>query len=362
MKYLKTITSLLSLGFLAVMSLDSHGQTIANPGFDDYTGGGTGAGGQPKNGDLLSALTPASWGIVGTDGNLQIKEVAAGGLVAQSGGYYMGFFGTTSDTSGISQTITTTPGQRYELGYYLARQTTAGAPMIDIDVYDGTDFKGANLATTTTTIDWARFVWEKHTTTFTATSETTTLRFLENTTSPTSGVDPFVDTVTIAPIAFEFFEITSFVRTADSATLTFPSKAGESFNIFRSTDLTTGFDTPLVADLPAAEGVLTVTSTIGSDGFLGLDLVDEGDPLVDFDTALTSDTSYVFIRSDGTFAGTQTAIVSWSGNTVTLAEDISTDLSWSGPYTIQTLGPDETSWTDTSLPAGGKAFFRVKRH
>jgi hypothetical protein len=207
-------TPLLSLAVLAAMNLGLHGQTIANAGFDDYTGGGSGVGGVPKNGDLLSALTPPSWAFVGTNGNLQIKEVAAVSLVAQGGGYFVGLFGTTSATSGISQTITTVAGQRYELGYYLARQTTVGAPMIDIDVFDGAGFEGTHLATTTTTIDWAKFVWEQHSTTFTATSETTTLRFLENTTSPTSGVDPFVDTVTLTPVAPEFFEITSFVRTA----------------------------------------------------------------------------------------------------------------------------------------------------
>jgi hypothetical protein len=130
------------------------------------------------------------------------------------------------------------------------------------------------------------------------------------------------------------------------------------FDIFRSTDLMTGFDTPLVANLPAAGGILTVTSEIdNSTGGVTL-----GDSLTDFDTVLTSGTSYFFIRSDGANAGTQTAIVSWSGNTVTLAEDISSDSTWTGPYTIETLAPDETSWTDTSLPAGGKAFYRVGRH
>ena len=159
-----------------------------------------------------------------------------------------------------------------------------------------------------------------------------------------------------AASAPETFKLTRFERGAGKVTLAFPSQAGQVFDIYRTTDLVTGFGTPLVAGVAAAEGNTVVDSVI--DDFSGG--VTLGDSTVNFSTLLTAGTPYVFILDDGGDSGRQVAVVSWSGSTVTLAENVAGDLSWSGPYRIQSAAPAETEWVDTN-PPGGRAFYQVRR-
>lgn len=65
-----------------------------------------------------------------------------------------------------------------------------------------------------------------------------------------------------------------------------------------------------------------------------------------------------FEVGDGKVTLAWPSVVSWTGNTVTLAEDLASDLSWSGGYKIQTPVEPETVWIDTAPPAG-KAFYKV---
>ena len=153
------------------------------------------------------------------------------------------------------------------------------------------------------------------------------------------------------------FAISRFELAGGEVTLAFPSKPGEVFDIYRSVDLQAGLETPLVADLPAAASGAPVSGLI--DDFTGG--VTLGDSMVDFDEALTAGANYFFIPDDGLNAGREIEVVSWSGSKITLAENIESDLTWSGFYMVRGSIPSETEWVDTAPPAG-KAFYQVRRH
>ncbi len=137
-------------------------------------------------------------------------------------------------------------------------------------------------------------------------------------------------------------------------TLTIPSAPGQKFAIFRSTDLATGFEVPLVRNIVAATDSLIRTGMI-TDFSTGATL---GDPTANFDLILTSGVAYVFIPGSGASAGQSIPVLSWSGPTVTIAQDISEDLEWTGDYTIRTTVPAETKWVDTAPPPA-KAFYKA---
>jgi len=139
-----------------------------------------------------------------------------------------------------------------------------------------------------------------------------------------------------------------------TVTLTIPSTPGQKFAIFRSTDLATGFDVPLVRNIAAATDSLIRTASI-TDFSMGASL---GDNTADFDALLSAGVSYLFIPGSGASAGQSIPVLSWSGETVTIARDISADLDWTGNYTIRTTVPAETKWVDTAPPPG-KAFYRA---
>lgn len=184
------------------------------------------------------------------------------------------------------------------------------------------------------------------------------IRVLSTHNSPSGGGDyaELSEVMFTAVAAPEVLKITRFEVGAGRATLAFTSKPGQVFDIFRSPDLVTGFGTPLVADLPADSGKVAVTSLI--DDFSGhLTL---GDSSVNFTTVLTTGASYVFVPGDGKNTGKEVPVVSWAGNTVTIAENIESDTSWTGIYQIKTLAKAETEWVDPNPPAG-KAFYKVYR-
>jgi hypothetical protein len=141
-----------------------------------------------------------------------------------------------------------------------------------------------------------------------------------------------------------------------TVTLAIPSSPGEKFAIYRSTDLATGFDAPLVKNVPAAADTLLRAGLI-TDFSGGATLADNG---ADFDALLTPGTSYHFIPGSGASAGETIPVLSWSGQTVTIARDISADLDWTGNYTIRTAVPAETRWVDSSPPPG-RAFYKAAR-
>jgi hypothetical protein len=79
-----------------------------------------------------------------------------------------------------------------------------------------------------------------------------------------------------------------------------------------------------------------------------------------FDLTGRNGITYVFVLANGLNAGREVAVVSWSGNTITVAEDIESDVTWDGDYEVRTPTPAETEWIDTAPPAA-KAFYRVGR-
>lgn len=139
-----------------------------------------------------------------------------------------------------------------------------------------------------------------------------------------------------------------------TVTLAIPSTPGQKFAIFRSTDLATGFDVPLVKGIAAATDSLVRTGSI-TDFSTGATL---GDNTANFDALLTAGVSYVFIPGSGASTGQSIPVLSWSGETVTIARDITADLDWTGNYTIRTTVPTETKWVDTAPPPG-KAFYKA---
>lgn len=142
------------------------------------------------------------------------------------------------------------------------------------------------------------------------------------------------------------------------ATLTWPSMAGETFDVLRSADLDFSA-APLAANVPAALGPQVIGSTItefpapGGTAFT--------DSTIDFTAILTAGEDYAFTPANGdSVGGIPVAVVSWTGNTITLAAPVGDDFTWTGPYTVAP-GAETTSYLDAALPPGGKAFYRIFR-
>lgn len=184
------------------------------------------------------------------------------------------------------------------------------------------------------------------------------IRVLSTHNSPLGGGDyaSLSEVMFTAVSVPEIFYLNRFELHDGRVTLAFPSQPGEVFEIHRSVNLLEGFQSPLVANLPAAGGILLVESMI-SDFSGGLTL---GDFEVDFSNVLTAGTTYVFIPANGVNEGREVPVVSWANNTVTIAEDIESDNTWTGGYRIQTPAAIETEWIDTDPPAN-RAFYRVSR-
>jgi hypothetical protein len=171
--------------------------------------------------------------------------------------------------------------------------------------------------------------------------------------NPYANLSEVMFTANIVPAVFS---LSRFEVAEDSVTLAFPSEPGQVFDIYRSADLNNGFDTPLVANLPAAEAVVPVEGVIDIfDG--GVELVDSE---VNFGQFLNETESYLFVPTNGANEGREIAVVDWSGNIITLAEDLASDLTWSGPYEIKTPVPTETEWIDNAR-LQGKAFYKIGR-
>jgi hypothetical protein len=182
------------------------------------------------------------------------------------------------------------------------------------------------------------------------------IRVLSTHNSPGGGGDyaELAEVMFTAVTVPQVLKLNRFEVTNDRVTLAFPSKAGQIFDIYRSVDLQSGFSTPLRANLPAAGGVFAVEGII-EDFTGGLTL---GDAEVNFTKILAAGTTYVFVPADGLNSGREVAVVSWSGNTVTVGADIESDITWTGGYRIQTPSQPETEWIDLNPPAG-KAFYKV---
>jgi hypothetical protein len=80
-------------------------------------------------------LTPGStaitdWSIVGSGTLAWIGPGYAGGLSPEDGSYFLDLTGTTDAPpyTGVTQTITTTPGQTYDLSFYLGSSSIYGVP------------------------------------------------------------------------------------------------------------------------------------------------------------------------------------------------------------------------------------------
>lgn len=184
------------------------------------------------------------------------------------------------------------------------------------------------------------------------------LRVLSTHNSPAGGGDyaSLSEVMFTAVQVPEILSLNEFLVESDKVTLAFPSVPGQVFDIFRTTDLAAGFGEALAPAVPAAAATTAIDSVI--DGFnSGLTLVDSS---VNFSNLLTPGITYVFVPGNGASAGKEIAVVSWSGSTITVAEDIAADLTWSGPYRVTRPAPAETRWSDTSPPAG-RAFYQVRR-
>lgn len=154
---------------------------------------------------------------------------------------------------------------------------------------------------------------------------------------------------------FEPVAIRGIVHTGSQVKLVMPSTPGQKFNIFRSTDLAAGFATPFATNVPAAVASVKQQGVI--DTFAGETV---SDAEVNFSTLLTSGQPYEFVPLNGVNAGQGFAVISWSGSSLTVGQDLSADLTWNGDYQVRTPAPTETEWIDSTPPAG-KAFYRAER-
>jgi Protein of unknown function (DUF642)/PEP-CTERM motif len=119
------------------------------------------------------------WSIVGIDAAVTSGSLVFSGITfqAQDANQWLDLSGASSNSTlnGVSQTVATTPGQIYEVSFYVGSATDGSLFFpctIDLSIDGQARVSYFNPATPTTSLDWKQF-----TVNFTATGATTSLTF-----------------------------------------------------------------------------------------------------------------------------------------------------------------------------------------
>jgi hypothetical protein len=161
-------------------------------GFTQYFGGQTMGPWQVLGVDILQL---ASEHAEGSGPQLYFNAQAGSAAIDLSGN------GNSGPTDGISQAIATTAGETYNLSFYVGNQTGTGSfgPLymlpstVDVQIDGGARQSFTNANTISNGIQWTRF-----NTTFTATSGSTTIAFLNGT--PVGDNYAGLDNVSVSPV------------------------------------------------------------------------------------------------------------------------------------------------------------------
>ena len=165
-----------------------------------------GAGSFTTYGTGSTAIT--GWTVVGSDVllvNTTYGELGQGitSFAAQSGVQSIDVTGAgnTSPNNGITQSFATTPGQGYQIGFFVGRAaggTNYATPStVDLSINGGARASFTNSNSTAGAVNWQQFF-----STFTATGTTTTVSFLNGTPTTSGGGNNFagLDNVSIVVV------------------------------------------------------------------------------------------------------------------------------------------------------------------
>ena len=119
-------------------------------------------------------------------------------FVAKAGSAYMDLTGTTNAATGVSQTVSTTPGTSYRLTFWVGNVYDPSGPYgtkTSVTVKAGS----STLIAKNNVNGGANQVWKRFSLTFTATTTTTTVQFINA--DPSNDSDCGLDAVSLAPVA-----------------------------------------------------------------------------------------------------------------------------------------------------------------
>ena len=135
------------------------------------------------------------WDVVGVGNVAPISGTFSGfgaTLNAQDGAQWIDMTGATTTGAGIQQSVSTAPGQVYRLSFWVGNIASGGSTSkIDVKVDGATLFSATN-----STLTPGAFVWERFSTTFTATGSTTTLAFFNG--DPSGDDNNGLDNISLA--------------------------------------------------------------------------------------------------------------------------------------------------------------------
>jgi Protein of unknown function (DUF642) len=125
----------------------------------------------------------ANWTVTGATGNVGTVSTTftqnGYSFPAKSGKAWLDLTGTSNTATGVAQTIKTAVGTTYTVTFWIGNVVNPGGifgTTSTVDVYAGTTLLTA--ATNSKGTGGTKLVWQKFTTSFTATAATTTLSFI----------------------------------------------------------------------------------------------------------------------------------------------------------------------------------------
>ncbi|MGJ8635172.1 MAG: PEP-CTERM sorting domain-containing protein [Luteolibacter sp.] len=193
-----------SLAITTLCLASTANAALINGSFDDY---------DAHAGNVnITTLTPTTWVAVGTRVDVEddIAQGRGGITGAQSGDYFIALDNNGATGSyWVYQTFTTVALQEYELSFWSAPANNSAQLNLGIDVFDGAVTAGTGdgglldetllLAFTTDDNGWTNTTYN-----FTATSTSTTLRFIDqglvSNSASSAGGDHLIDTVSVTAV------------------------------------------------------------------------------------------------------------------------------------------------------------------
>ena len=151
--------------------------------------------------DFSTGQTIDKWSVVGASGNVSLVSTtfSQNGIAfpAHSGHQWLDLTGVSQTATGVQQTVRTVPGSDYTLTFFVGNVVNPGGifgTTSTVDVF----MDGTRLMTATNVLGKGknRLVWQKFTTTITATGTRTTFAFING--DPASDTLCGLDAVSLA--------------------------------------------------------------------------------------------------------------------------------------------------------------------